>query len=99
MLRTSTMLLCAAGAVAFPNPHPHVLLDSQDAIATACDDWTAKYPDQQGICEDWKELYSAKLVDGVWVLTPSVPGGHPGQGTFIKVDAKNGNIVSVVSID
>jgi hypothetical protein len=96
MLLAIAALACS---VTFQNPKPHVVTSAQDAIATAYADWHAAYPDPADSIRSWQKIYSAKFLSGTWVLTPAVPGGKPGLGTYIKIDARTGCIVSEVSFD
>jgi hypothetical protein len=97
---TIAALACAAH---FLNPHPHMVSNAQDAIATAYTDWQATVapgPDDKREFENWKRIYSAKQTGSIWVLSPNVPGStYKGEGTHITLDAKIGCIVSETSFD
>jgi hypothetical protein len=36
------VILAAAAGIAIANPHPHVIRDAQDAVATACAEWVSR---------------------------------------------------------
>jgi len=98
MLLVVAGLVCAAG---FLNPHPHAVLSSQDAIATAYADWSATVRETGARdFELWEKIYSAKRVGSTWMLIPNVPGArYKGEGTHITVDAKTGCVIKEISFD
>jgi hypothetical protein len=79
--------------------HPHVIRDAHDAIETASIQWKARYP-QSGARNDlWQQEFTAKLTGDVWVIRQKMTAPDNPQGTVIRLDAKDGHIVSAEIID
>ena len=91
---------CVAG---FPNPHPHVVRNGEDAIGTFYTNWLAASNDpvnRQMIVEqrDWLR-YEARQEQDKWHLIPHSHGTNEGGGTHVWIDGKSGCIVSEAAID